>query len=52
MNGATLFGIALALFALNFAIELSKGKQIIFISIAYFYLFASLLALFIPSLSD
>jgi len=53
MNGATLLGVALTLFAITFALEnrLNLYVQILFFFIAYLYLSASILAFLFPSLS-
>ena len=53
MNGATLFGIALTLFALTFALKnkLKRIQKIIFFLVAYLYLITSFVAFVFPSLS-
>jgi hypothetical protein len=53
MNGATLFGVSLTLFALGFGlINLSGTNTIILFVAGYIYLIASVLAFFFPWLSE
>jgi len=54
MNGATLFGVALSLFALTFALsdKLEYWQQIMFFCFSYLYLVASVISFFFPWLSE
>jgi len=52
MNGATLFGISLAIFGLSFALNFTGRRALIFAICGYIYLFGALLAFFLKSLSE
>ncbi len=54
MNAATLFGVALTLIALTFALSDKLGfyPMIVFFFVGCLYLLASIVAAFFPSLSE
>jgi hypothetical protein len=51
VNGATFFGVGLAILALSFALEFQGKRAIVFAVAGYIYIVASFLAFVFPRLS-
>lgn len=52
MNGATLFGIGLAILGLQLGLDLGYLAELILAVVGYLYLIISVIAFLVPSLSE